>query len=60
MQKNPCYGCSERHSSCHSKCPAYREWKAEHEALKERERKYKDETCRKPVRKVRRFKDPER
>lgn len=30
----PCYGCTERYSECHSTCKEYRDWKADLESKK--------------------------
>lgn len=27
---NPCHGCTERAQGCHSKCEAYKAWRAEY------------------------------
>lgn len=34
-----CYKCPDRHIGCHSDCERYAEWKAERQALREREKK---------------------
>lgn len=33
-----CYKCPDRHMGCHSDCEQYAEWKAERQALAEREK----------------------
>ena len=43
MMINPCKDCPDRHSSCHSRCDKYKTWKAEWDALRENERKRKEQ-----------------
>ena len=40
---NPCKDCPSRYHGCHSKCDKYKEWKAEWDKIKEKERIRKDQ-----------------
>lgn len=41
---NPCKDCPDRTEDCHGYCEEWKEWKAQHEKDKERERLYKLKT----------------
>lgn len=43
MNNNPCYGCTppKRNADCHSKCKEYTEWKRDHDAKLDEQRKQK-------------------
>ena len=43
MMINPCKDCADRHPACHSHCEKYKEWKAEWDALREKERRRKEQ-----------------
>lgn len=40
---SPCKDCADRHPACHSHCEKYKEWKAEWDALREKERRCKEQ-----------------
>lgn len=46
--KPPCYGCTppKRHSTCHSECEDYIDWKNERQAGLEEVRKAQDIDCK--------------
>jgi hypothetical protein len=43
MRINPCKDCADRHPACHSHCEKYKEWKVEWDALREKERRRKEQ-----------------
>lgn len=45
MKGAPCKDCSKRCVGCHSTCEDYIDWKAEHDAERERIRRQKLSTC---------------
>ena len=41
MEKNPCYKCKKRNPDCHCKCEDYKNWKQEHDELRDKMRQEK-------------------
>ena len=40
--RNPCKDCDRRYPGCHDHFPDLAEWVAEHERVREKERKYRE------------------
>lgn len=35
MRKAPCFGCADRHATCHAECDRYKEWAEENRKRRE-------------------------
>ena len=42
---SPCKGCADRHTACHGKCEAYKEWKDEYQAQQQHYKDYRHRYC---------------
>ena len=42
---SPCLGCTERDAECHARCESYKDWRAEYDAARKKEKRIAKVYC---------------